>query len=114
MLALSDTIIGVNETLFSDSYWDQMGGGMKYRYTSDRVERAVSVKSAMYMSNEALFHHLKNGKVHSTLFKRREYLKDMPLYAYSYSKVKYPLMCMDCTFTSTRTVLLVFTFLGQS
>ncbi len=97
-LSLGDTIIGVNQILFTDSYNSQIKNAKQYRLVKDKEKNLKTIDNIINKDSQASFHYLKNGKVHHSVFHRRKYLTNPPQFGYSYSKDRYLIMSVGLKF----------------
>lgn len=95
---IGDTIIGVNNVLFTDSYNVPPKNNLKYVVSNDQLKNQKLINKVLWRDNKALFHYLKNGKVCSQYFYRRQYVKDTPNLCYSHFKAKHPPTGMGLSF----------------
>lgn len=97
-LTVGDTIIGVNNYLFTDKYLSQFDNRHEYRVLVDNDEQLNHLTNTMWLKSEGLFHYIKNGKAKSIKLKRRKFLVNEQNIAYTYSKPVKPIFGMALNF----------------
>ena len=83
-----DTLVGVNNKLFYRKYLKDFTGRHQVDLCLEQREQDIELNYALVQTNEATFYLLKNGKPRILHRKRREYLKPVPDFGYSYAPVE--------------------------
>ena len=87
-VSLGDTLVGVNNKLFYRKYLKDFTGRHQVDLCLEQREQDIELNYALVQTNEATFYLLKNGKPRILHRKRREYLKPVPDFGYSYAPVE--------------------------
>ena len=87
-VSLGDTLVGVNNKLFYRKYLKDFMGRHQVDLCLEQREQDIELNYALVQTNEATFYLLKNGKPRILHRKRREYLKPVPDFGYSYAPVE--------------------------
>ena len=87
-ISLGDTLVGVNNKLFYRKYLKDFTGRHQVDLCLEQREQDIELNYALVQTNEATFYLLKNDKPRILHRKRREYLKPVPDFGYSYAPVE--------------------------
>lgn len=77
-LALGDTVVGIDNLLFSEEYKDLVNSVDNMMYFSDARERGSYIHDALWLKNDVVLHLLKSGELISHTFSRRKFLEEPP------------------------------------
>lgn len=87
-IGLGDTLVGVNNKLFYVKYLKDIKDSNQVDLCLENREQDIELNYALVQTNEATFYLLKNGKPRILHRKRREYLKPVPEFGYSYAPIE--------------------------
>ena len=90
-LALGDTLVGINQTLFSQQAFDKITPQEKYQLINDRAAQQEILLFTMGRATEATFHFLSNGELISINAERKRFLDPVPYITYAFDAQEHDL-----------------------
>lgn len=83
-LAIGDTLVGINQTLFSQRALDKITPQEEYELISTRVAQREILLFTMHRATEAIFHFLRNDELVSINAERKRFLYPAPYITYAF------------------------------
>ncbi len=87
-LAIGDTLVGINKTIFLKSAFQKLKNKQKYRLELNEKKQQYQFLETIYRTKQANFHFLKNGKVITIKAKRGSFLSPPPFIGYGFNPPK--------------------------
>lgn len=84
-IQLGDTLVGMNNLLFDDKYLEELRMRAKVDLCLDQRVQDVELHYALVQSNRVTAYFLKHGRPRALHLSRRQYLKHVPTFGYTYS-----------------------------
>ncbi len=87
-LAIGDTLVGINKTIFSKSAFQRLKNKQTYRLELNEKKQQYQFLETIYRTKQANFLFLKKGKVITIKAKRGSFLSPPPFVGYSFDPPK--------------------------